>query len=99
MDVVRLGSVFRAVRIRLRLRQAEVARRAGVGRTSIGRIERGRTGSLSVETLMNVASSLEIQLDLIRTQRGCSKGAEALSERESSVIGARRQVLGARADR
>jgi transcriptional regulator with XRE-family HTH domain len=55
VDATRLGSVFRAVRIRLRLRQLDVARR-GVARSSVSRIERGLGGSLPVDTLMKVAA-------------------------------------------
>jgi transcriptional regulator with XRE-family HTH domain len=94
MDVVRLGSVFRAVRLRLHLRQSDVARRAGVGRTSIGRIESGRTGSLSVETLMKVASSLEIQVDLVTRWRGgeltrmLNAGHAALHEAAAQLLAA-----------
>jgi transcriptional regulator with XRE-family HTH domain len=70
VDATRLGSVFRAVRIRLRLRQADVARRAGVARTTISRIERGLAGSLPFNTLTTVAGSLGIYIDLFPRWRG-----------------------------
>jgi transcriptional regulator with XRE-family HTH domain len=70
MDAVRLGSVFRAVRIRLRLRQVDVARRAAVARSSVSRLERGLAGSLSIDSLLRVASSLEIYVDVIPRWRG-----------------------------
>jgi transcriptional regulator with XRE-family HTH domain len=70
MDATRLGSVIRAVRVRLRLRQLDVARRAGVARSTISRIERGVAGSLPLDDLLRVTSSLEISVDLVPRWRG-----------------------------
>jgi transcriptional regulator with XRE-family HTH domain len=70
VDATRLGSVFRTVRIRLRLRQVDVARRAGVARSTVSRIERGLVGSLPVDVLAKVGASLEIHVDLLPRWRG-----------------------------
>lgn len=69
---IQLGTVFRAVRIHLRLRQADVARRAGVSQSSVSRIERGHFGTLPVRTLLAVAAVLEIRLELVPSWRGGS---------------------------
>jgi transcriptional regulator with XRE-family HTH domain len=66
----RLGRIFRAVRQRLRLRQIDVAGRAGVSAAAISRIERGRLGEVSHSTLWRVADALEIRLDMVARWRG-----------------------------
>ncbi len=58
MDDVRLGNTLRVLRIRQRLRQSEVARRARVKRQVIGRIEAGMAGRYPLDTIRAVASTL-----------------------------------------
>jgi transcriptional regulator with XRE-family HTH domain len=70
MDAVRLGAVFRAVRLRKRWRQADVARAAGVSIATVSRIERGKLEELAIRTLLTVAASLEIRIDLTARWRG-----------------------------
>ncbi len=70
MSDVRIGITFRAVRRRLGLRQADVARRARVSPSLISRIERGQLGSISLARARRVAEVLEIRLDVIATWRG-----------------------------
>jgi HTH-type transcriptional regulator / antitoxin HipB len=65
MDDQRVGTVLRQVRLRRGLRQADVARIAGVSRTTISRIERGHFGEASLSTLRRVAAVLDVRLDLI----------------------------------
>jgi transcriptional regulator with XRE-family HTH domain len=69
-DGARLGRVFRAVRLRLRLRQLDVARRAGVSAGAISRIERGRLDQVSLTKLSRVGDVLEIRLDIVARWRG-----------------------------
>jgi transcriptional regulator with XRE-family HTH domain len=57
----RLGGDIRAARVRRKWTQAELARRAGVGRSAIGRAERG-TGSLDLEALERIAVALSVPL-------------------------------------
>lgn len=47
----RLAKIFRAVRLRMRWRQVDVARRAGVSAGAVSRIERGRLSEVSLATL------------------------------------------------
>ena len=61
---------MRAVRIKRRLRQADVARLARVSTATISRIERGHFGRLSWSTIERVAAALEIRLDLVARWRG-----------------------------
>jgi transcriptional regulator with XRE-family HTH domain len=57
----RLGGDIRTSRVRRKWSQAELARRAGVGRSVIGRAERG-TGSLDLEALERIAVALSVPL-------------------------------------
>jgi transcriptional regulator with XRE-family HTH domain len=65
-----LGTLFRAVRIHLRLRQEDVARLAGVSQSSVSRIERGHMASLPLGVVRAVAAVLEIRLDTVPLWRG-----------------------------
>jgi transcriptional regulator with XRE-family HTH domain len=58
VDTLRLGMVVRTVRMRLGLRQVDVAKRADVSASTVSRIERGHIGALSVDVLMSVAGTL-----------------------------------------
>lgn len=64
------GSLIRAVRIRQRWRQSDVASRSGVSQASVSRIERGHLGRLSVDTVRKVAAALEIRADFHGRWRG-----------------------------
>lgn len=64
MDVIRFGLGMRALRRRRRLTQDELARRAGVSRSVIGRTERGRADRVAVHTLIRVAAVLGARVDL-----------------------------------
>jgi transcriptional regulator with XRE-family HTH domain len=70
MDALRLGAVFRAVRVRKGWRQIEVARRAGVSRATVSRAERGRTDELMANTLFRIALALDVRLDWVARWRG-----------------------------
>ena len=70
MNRVRLGSAFRVIRIELRLRQLDVAERAQVSQQTVSRIERGRFGALSIDSLAAVAQALEADLSMSLRWRG-----------------------------
>lgn len=70
MDSTRLGAVFRAVRIRKRWRQVDVAREARVSQAMVSRIERGLFRHLSIDALLRVAEVLEIQINWVPRWRG-----------------------------
>lgn len=70
MDAFRLGAVFRAVRIRKRWRQVDVAMAARVSQAMISRIERGHLRRLSIDALLRVAEALEIRIDWAPKWRG-----------------------------
>jgi transcriptional regulator with XRE-family HTH domain len=58
MDLQRFGRAIRAVRVRRGLRQSDLAERARVSRSVVGRIERGERTGLTVDALIAVAEAL-----------------------------------------
>lgn len=70
MNAPRIGRIVRAVRIKLRLRQVDVATRAGVSATVVHRIERGRLLEVSLPALISVCDALEIRLEFVAWWRG-----------------------------
>jgi transcriptional regulator with XRE-family HTH domain len=70
MDEVRVGALFRALRIRRGWRQEDLAERAGVSRSAISRIERGHFGRTSLNTLRAVARALDATIDLVVRWQG-----------------------------
>jgi transcriptional regulator with XRE-family HTH domain len=63
VNEVQLGSALRQIRVRLGLRQADVAARAGVPRATVSRIERGDLGRIPLGYVMAVAIALEASVD------------------------------------
>ena len=64
MDDVRIGNTLRVLRVRKRLRQSDVARRAAVRRETVSRLERGGLGRARVDTLRAVANALGATVDV-----------------------------------
>lgn len=65
MDDHRIGAVLRAIRIRKRWRQEDLAARAKVSRWEVMRIEQGRLASVPFGKLRAVASALDARLDAV----------------------------------
>lgn len=57
MDDQRLGAAIRSLRHARGWRQADIARRAGVSRTSVWLVERGQAERLTIRTVRRVASA------------------------------------------
>jgi transcriptional regulator with XRE-family HTH domain len=70
MDVIRFGLGLRALRMRRRWTQAHLAAAAGVSRSVICRIERGRADRVAVHTLVRVAAKLDARVDIRLLWRG-----------------------------
>ncbi|MFL5684867.1 MAG: helix-turn-helix domain-containing protein [Chloroflexota bacterium] len=64
MDPVRLGLSLRALRIRRRLTQSQVASAVGVSRATIARVERGDAEELTLRMLIRVTGALGARLDV-----------------------------------
>jgi transcriptional regulator with XRE-family HTH domain len=70
MDDVQFGTVFRTVRQRLGWRQVDVAKRSSVSQSVVSRIESGRVGPQSIDSVRAVAAALEIRVGLVAWWRG-----------------------------
>jgi transcriptional regulator with XRE-family HTH domain len=64
VDVMRLGSQYRALRLRKELRQDDVGRLARLSRSVISRLERGLVDNVRVGDLDRVATALGARLDI-----------------------------------
>ena len=69
MSDQRVGASVRAVRVRRRLRQSDVATRAGVSRAFVSLVERGHLDQVSLGMLRRVASALDIRVDVVARWR------------------------------
>jgi transcriptional regulator with XRE-family HTH domain len=58
MDAIRIGLSLRALRIRRRLTQSELASATGLSRSAIGRLERGHIELTTLRTVTRVAAAL-----------------------------------------
>ena len=70
MDWIRLGLSYRVLRIRRGWRQLDAAGRAGVSRSLISSIERGRAGDVALATLVRIAAAFDARLDVGLRWRG-----------------------------
>ncbi len=64
MDAIRIGLSLRALRIRRRLTQAELAAGAGLSRAAIARLERGHADRATLRTLVRVTGALGAALSV-----------------------------------
>jgi transcriptional regulator with XRE-family HTH domain len=64
LDAVRLGTSFRALRLRANLRQSDLAAQARVPREVISEVERGRISRVGLDDLRQLAAALGTDLDV-----------------------------------
>ncbi len=70
VDDLRFGAAVRAVRVRRRLRQADVATLAGVSAATVGRVERGAVAGVTLGSVRSIASACGIRVELQPRWRG-----------------------------
>ncbi len=93
MDDARVGTAFRAIRIKRGWRQVDVATRAGVSRALVSMLERGHVDRVTVHVVRRVAQTLGIRLDLSVRWRGgdldrlLNAGHAALHEELARYLG------------
>jgi transcriptional regulator with XRE-family HTH domain len=85
VDDLKVGTVVRAVRRRLGLRQVDVAARAGVGQWAVSAVERGQFGRLSVDAVRRVCAALEIGLPFAPAWRG-SQLSRLVDSRHAAMV-------------
>lgn len=70
MEDVKVGALFRAIRIKRGWRQADLADRARVSRSAISRIERGDLAGTTWKTFRSVARALDAAIEMMVRWRG-----------------------------
>lgn len=85
MDDAKVGSVFRAVRIRRGMSQSQVAEAAGISRAVVSSIERGLLEGTSMRLVRRVSTALGISLELEARWRG-AEAATLLDERHARLV-------------
>jgi transcriptional regulator with XRE-family HTH domain len=70
VDSLRFGRQFRALRVRLDRRQADVARASGLSRSQVSLIDRGRLDGVTIGCLVRAAAALGGDVDLRLRWRG-----------------------------
>ncbi len=70
MDDMRIGAALRAVRVRRRWRQSDVATRAGVSQPLVSLVERGHLDKISLATLRGIGRVLDINVGVYARWRG-----------------------------
>ena len=89
LDGVRLGARLRALRVAAGLTQAELARRTGIHRPNIARVEAGRH-TPSLETLSRLASAIGVSpTRVLEADQLGTSSTESAAERPSSVTSRR----------
>lgn len=84
MDLVRFGRGIRALRMRRRWRQQDLADAAGASQSIVSRIERGLGGRLSADTLARVAQALGARVEVRLSWQG--EGLDRLLDREHARL-------------
>ena len=64
VDDLAFGRLIRLARLQRRWRQADLARRAGVSRSIVSRVERGHLGQIPLDTVRAIATALDIRVQL-----------------------------------
>lgn len=83
----RVGAALRALRRRRRWRQADVGSAAKLSQPFISKVERGRIGDVSIDTLRAVAAAVDATIVVeVRWQGGALD--RLLDERHASLLGA-----------
>jgi len=70
VDIVRVGTICRALRIKKRWRQQDLGEKAGVTRSDVSRLERGHAGELDVNVVVRIVTALGGRLEFNVSWRG-----------------------------
>jgi DNA-binding Xre family transcriptional regulator/Holliday junction resolvase-like predicted endonuclease len=85
MDLVRLGRVVRALRIRRRWRQVDLAQRSGFSQALVARVERGGADRLTLATLQAITRQLGARL-IVRIDWNGEAGDRLLDADHAAIV-------------
>jgi transcriptional regulator with XRE-family HTH domain len=86
MEDAQVGSIIRAIRIRRRLSQRDLAALAGVSSSTVSLVERGHLALATVATVRQLASALEMALPFAPRWRGAEL-AKLADQRHAELVG------------
>jgi len=69
MDMIEIGTTLRSARQARGLTQDELARLAGIGRTSLSQLENGTIGEIGVRKILRVCAVLGLELQAVPERR------------------------------
>jgi transcriptional regulator with XRE-family HTH domain len=92
MDGRRVGRLIRAVRHELGLRQADLARAAGVSQRSVSRVESGGLEELSFDALSRVARAIDVSIHLEARWHG-GAGDRLIDRQHAALVQGVAEVL------
>ena len=87
MDDTRLGRLVRVLRQRRGWRQADLAGRAGIGRTVVSDLERGQANGTSLATVRKIVGAFGLSTELVVHGLGADMD-RVLDERHAALLGA-----------
>jgi len=91
LDLVSIGARIAGQRKALRLTQAELSRKAGIGRSTLDALENGRSGELGFSKITRLLSALGLELTLQPSGSGRPTLDELMQEdRDDQSLGRRR---------
>lgn len=93
MDDHRIGAALRAIRIRKRMRQTDVAARAGMSASVVGRVERGGASRLTLGTLRRLFGAVDARFEAVVRFEGAEL-ARLLDARHAAMADAVVGLLG-----
>jgi len=85
VDDQRLAAAVRAIRLRRRWTQHELAAAARISQSTVSRVERGHLDSLPLATIRRVTSALDVRVDLRVRWRGGD--LDRLLDRDHAALG------------
>jgi transcriptional regulator with XRE-family HTH domain len=85
VDAVRIGRICRALRLRRRWRQVDLAARAGCHQAQISRLERGACRSMTLDTVARIFAALDASFDAVPRWHGADL-ERLLDERHAGIV-------------
>lgn len=70
MKLFEIGAKIRELRKKASLTQEELAKKVGISRVTLGKLERGEVGTISIKTLDVILSTLGYEIEFVQKVEG-----------------------------